>query len=70
VQALGKTAVIMMAVLLQCFASRSHSGCNVIEYYDNPAECARLAKEYTKSDIRAFIKAGFPVVVKYVCRAI
>ena len=64
------TIVLLVGVaLIQCYASRSGSGCQPLSWHETMAECRALASEYRKFDTRALNVTGLPAVVSYYCVA-
>lgn len=61
--------LLAAVVLLQCYASRTQTGCTPLDYPPTMAECRALAQEYSRLDSRAVIVTGVPVVVRYHCVA-
>jgi hypothetical protein len=61
--------LLAFVTLIQCYASRSGSGCQPLSWYETMAECRALASEYRTFDTRALNVTGLPVVVSYHCVA-
>ena len=68
----GRASVTLLAVgaaLIQCYATRTGSGCAPLSVHATMAECRELASEYRKFDTRALRVTELPVVVSYQCAA-
>jgi hypothetical protein len=63
-------ALLVGAALIQCYATRSGSGCQPLSWYETMAECQALASDYRKFDTRALNVTGLPVVVSCRCMAV
>ena len=66
----ASVTLLAFATLIQCYASRSGSGCQPLSWYKTIAECRALASEYRKFDTQALNVTGLPVVVSYRCMAV
>ena len=60
-------ALLVGAALMQCYATRSDSGCVPLSEHVTMAECRKLASEYQKFDTRDLRIKGVPAVVSYHC---
>jgi hypothetical protein len=63
-----KSAVALLLVaLLQCYATRTRSGCEQLSFHASLAECGPLARRYQREDNRALTVTRLPAVVHYRC---
>ena len=60
---------LFAATLIQCYATRTGSGCAPLSVHATMVECRKLASEYQKFDRRDLRVKGVPAVVSYQCVA-
>lgn len=58
---------LLLVTLMQCYATRSQSGCEPLSYPPSMAECQPLARQYQREDRRALAVTRLPAVVSYHC---
>jgi hypothetical protein len=62
-------ALLVGVAMIQCYATRTDSGCAPLSEHATMAECRKLASEYQKFDTRDLRIKGVPAVVSYHCAA-
>ena len=65
----GASITLLAATLIQCYATRTGTGCAPLSVHATMAQCRELASEYRKFDTRALRVTELPVVVSYQCVA-
>jgi hypothetical protein len=65
-----RDVLLVLIALVQCYATRTQSGCAPLSYHATMAECGKLASEYQKFDTRDLRVKGVPAVVSYHCVAV
>jgi hypothetical protein len=58
---------LLLVALLQCYATRTQSGCKPLSYHHGWTDCSPLARQFQREDNRALVVTGLPVAVHYRC---
>lgn len=62
--------IVIAAVLVQCYATRTDTRCLSFSFYETYRECQAAAREYRRVDSRALLAANAPIVVSYHCKEV